>query len=406
MNNTIDKPLSAKEKKALLAQTPQPPPQTQVQNESRNFRNDIRTTGLQFPSSDSDYLSLDEISDCRITDKTIVKPLTPTVWVSGSRFAVKGDLSMISGPPKAGKSTTTKMILATALMEKIPDNLDTLGIRSEYASGQNIIYLDTEQNPADTVELKNNVLQIAGMKVQPPNFHVYNLREKDWNYNVKFLASIFQRVKDIHLIIIDGITDFLPSANDEVAGNVMIRYLMKQSTVCNTCIIALIHENGASAVGKMRGHIGAEAARKCQGTISVRFDDAKGVHAIHAVYLRKAKKFDPIYWTSNEGIPQSCDASMIEDFKKQETAENATVKECMLILQKVFEKVTTDTAIEEQKLKQLVKTYLPTKEKDSAESIRKRADARFKKMKELALITEISENHYIYQDPKDQEINF
>lgn len=111
------------------------------------------------------------------------------------------------------------------------------------------------------------------------------------------------------LWVIDGITDFVASANDEQAGNVLVGHLMQKSSENNAAIILLIHENGNN--GKLRGHIGSEAERKCGGAISVKKDRDKGVHFIEPKYLRDAEDFAPVVfkWSNDLGRMVSVDAS-------------------------------------------------------------------------------------------------
>lgn len=341
----------------------------------------------QYTVPDKATVSLDSILKKRIDGSIEVKPVVPTVFIAGSRFAVKGDISMISGKPKAGKSTITKMVLATALMKERKSDVDTLGIESVYCDGKTVIYIDTEQNPSDTKQFYEEVLQIAGLtEKEAPHFLVLNWRDLDYNECLQHLASVFELIQDIHMIILDGITDLIPSANDETSSVMLIRYLMKESTTRNVCIIALIHENGDS--GKMRGHIGAEASRKCQGTISIRYDEAKKVRVIKPLFLRRGKMFEEIYWESHEGIPKTCDAEIITALKEQEASEEKKNKEAYDIVKKMFEK-TPLAGLPTADLMKLVRTYQESKNNESADACRKRASRMIDKIKKLELIEEI-----------------
>lgn len=361
---------------------------------------DIKPTPKNFSIPSVVNVGISDILSKRIDSTIEIKPIIPTVYIADSRFAVKGDISMISGKPKAGKSTITKMILATALMEEVPKDFDSLGIRSNYCKGQNVIYIDTEQNPADTFEFYNEVVKITGLKKAPDNFIVLNWRDFDYQQCLEHLVAIFEQIKDIYMIVLDGITDLIPSSNDETSSVMLIRYLMKESTVRNTCIIACIHENGDS--GKMRGHIGAEAARKCQGTISVRYDEAKKVRVIKPLFLRRGKMFEEIYWESESGIPRSCSAELIEKLKSEQATEDKRKIECEEILNQVYIKAK-DTGLNSAELLKYVKTYQPSKKGESADACRKRAGRYIESMKKLELITE-KDNLWYYDRTGQQEL--
>lgn len=384
--------ITAKQKKALLNENKETPKIIPLENPK------VAPKSYNIPQSSS--LSINQILSKRIDRKVEIKPIIPTVFISGSRFAVKGDISMISGKPKAGKSTITKMVLATALMKEIPSDFDSLGIKSNYCEGQYVIYIDTEQNPADTYEFYNEVIKLTGLKKEPENFLVLNWRDFDYLQCLEHLVAIFDQIPNIYMIILDGITDLIPSSNDETSSVMLIRYLMKESTVRNTCIIACIHENGES--GKMRGHIGAEAARKCQGTISVRYDEAKKVRVIKPLFLRRGKMFDEIYWESDSGIPRSCSADLVEKLKTEQANEDKRKIECIEILNQVYEKVK-DTGLNSAELLKYVKTYQVSKKNESPDACRKRAGRYIDSMKKLELISE-KDNHWYYDRTGQQEL--
>ena len=386
--------LTAKQKKELLKSNKVPDNIIPLQSDV------IRTTPKNFSIPTNSTVNINDILSKRIDQNVIINPIIPTVFIAGSRFAVKGDISMISGKPKAGKSTITKMVLATALMKEIPEGFDSLGIRSNYCEGKPVIYIDTEQNPADTLEFHNEVVKMTGLDKAPENFIILNWRDFDYMQCLEHLVAIFEQIKNIYMVVLDGITDLIPSSNDETSSVMLIRYLMKESTVRNTCVIACIHENGDS--GKMRGHIGAEAARKCQGTISVRYDEAKSVRVIKPLFLRRGKMFDEIYWESNDGIPRSCSADLVEKLKSEQALEDKRHTECVDILNLVYEKAK-DTGLNSAELVKYVKTFQPAKKNESADACRKRASRYVESMKKFDLITE-KENHWYYDRTGQQEI--
>ncbi len=228
-----------------------------------------------------------------ITDESDILDPVPFVTVNGSTFASLGDISFVSGAPKAGKSSVTGFILATALMKEKPKNLDSLGIVSNYQDNRPIIYIDTEQHPAHTKKRLKLVLKMAGLERQNKDlFKVMNWRTFPQQQRHENLIHALNIYKNACLWVIDGITDFVTSANNEEAGNILISHLMQKASENNAAIILLIHENPQN--GKLRGHIGSEAERKCGGAISIKKDREKGVHFIEPKYLRDAEDFIPV----------------------------------------------------------------------------------------------------------------
>lgn len=359
---------------------------------------------------------LEAIKKLGVTLSNQYKEMKPVIKIGEAVFAVNGDISFTSGLPKAGKSTITRFMIATALMPFIPPEHDTISIRSEYCQGRKVIYLDTEQNPADTQKMISSILDIAGLDKQPENFIALNLRECSHSENMDYLKSLFYHYNDAYLWIIDGVTDFLPSANDETAGNEIIRYLMKMSSVNDTCIVCLIHENSGNGNGKMRGHIGSEAARKCQGAISISYEDDKKVHSIKSTYFRGSKRIEPIYWQFNDnGKPVSCDAETVESIKQ--IAENKDLSkrnDLIELLENCF-KNHKGQGLPTDILKNQIGIYLKTNPKNKnlkVDSIRTKRDRAFKDIVDFRLLRTETEkqngtNRQVYfYDSSNLEIKF
>lgn len=252
---------------------------------------------------------LERFNNAFITDQSDILDPVPFVTVNGSTFASLGDISFVSGAPKAGKSSITGFILATALMENKPYGLDSLGIVSNYQGDRPIIYVDTEQHPAHTRKRLKVVLQMAGINRQDPNrFKVMNWRIFPQKQKYENLLYALEKFKDACLWVIDGITDFVTSANNEETGNELISLLMQKASENNAAIILLIHENPQN--GKLRGHIGSEAERKCGGAISIKKDREKDLHFIEPKYLRDAEDFTPVVfrYDKSKGRMVSVDA--------------------------------------------------------------------------------------------------
>lgn len=236
-----------------------------------------------------------------ITDESDITDPIPFVTVNGSTFASLGDISFVSGAPKAGKSSVTGFILATALMKEKPIGMDSLGIVSNFQAERPIIYIDTEQHPAHTKKRLKSVLKMAGKEKQDKAmFKVMNWRTYPQKQRHENLIQALDTYKNACLWVIDGITDFVTSANNEEAGNELISYLMQKASENNAAIILLIHENPQN--GKLRGHIGSEAERKCGGAISIKKDKEKGVHLIEPKYLRDAEDFTPVVFKFDKDL--------------------------------------------------------------------------------------------------------
>lgn len=234
-----------------------------------------------------------DIEKYRITLKTKIPPLEPVVKIAGSVFAVKGDLSFISGPPKSGKTNVCAAMLASCFFSSVDTTGDLLSIESEPARDKPVIYIDTEQPKPYTQGMIRKITDLTG-KEEPKNLWVVNMREMTVQERRHRLGQIFDTFSNEHLYFIDGITDFIASVNDETESAEFINYLMRKSSEKQIPIICVMHEN--LGTGKLRGHLGSEAERKCGGSIGIRKNKEKQVHYIEAKLLRGTSDFDPVYF--------------------------------------------------------------------------------------------------------------
>ena len=242
-----------------------------------------------------------------LIEKSLITPFSdiadpiPCIWIDDKVFANIGDISFISGVPKSGKSSIIAPIIASAfIVDELKVNIPPsfLKIKTKYHDGREVVYIDTEQHESHSKKRLLRTLRLAGYDMNglsidnfPEKLKVYNMR-KFKNYKVRkdVLFTLFEKHKNACIWIIDGITDFVGGANNEEAGNELISELMQKASENNTAIISIIHENGGN--GKLRGHIGSEAERKCSGAISV--SKKEGTHFISAKYLRDDSDFEPV----------------------------------------------------------------------------------------------------------------
>jgi len=270
-----------------------------------------------------DFFSKEQVLDCRIDHKTEVQEVVPVVKIDHCPFAVKGDISIIGGLPKAGKTTIAVNIIATALMEKIPDNLDSLKIRSTYAADKPIFYIDTEQSKASTNKIRKAVCRFLGVQKEPENLFLINLRDKfKAEDKLQYVLSCMKHYPDTHLWLIDGLADLLKDPNNTEDSFELIARFMSLSQELYAPIILYLHEN-PSGISKFRGNLGSEAERKCYGAIIVKKDKQKGVHIIEPKYLRDSKDFEPIYsqYDKSMGRLVGLDPDEVKDYKKESDPE-------------------------------------------------------------------------------------
>lgn len=267
------------------------------------------------------------IDDCRIDDSTSIREIVPVVTIAESIFAVKGDISIVGGLPKTGKTSVCSYLLATALMENIPDGFDTLGIRTSFAQGHPVIYVDTEQPQAYTNRLRKSILKILNRNNHPKNLLIYNLRKHSSDMKRSMVKEIIRQNPHVHLLIVDGVADLIKDPNDTKEAFGIVEEMMIASDQYDTAIILHIHENPGTA-GKLRGNLGSEAERKCGGAITIKkIKQEKGVHSIESKLIRGSADFEPIFFRYDTSVGRMVSLNADEAALVRKSADKTLVKE-------------------------------------------------------------------------------
>ncbi|WP_022822076.1 AAA family ATPase [Hymenobacter norwichensis] len=229
-----------------------------------------------------------------------VPELVPVVRINGETFAVRGDISFISGKPKAGKSAVSVGMAASALLP-LGHQEDTLCISVLPANGRPVIIVDTEQPKANTKKTSTSICRILGLEPanHPSNLKVYNFRSYKKEEKLLRVKILFETYPDTHLWIIDGLADLIDDVNGATESGKIVDWFMIQATRLNTTIILVVHENPGS--DKMRGHLGSEAERKGGGVINVAKNREGNYHTINSKILRNAPDFETVYFSYSQG---------------------------------------------------------------------------------------------------------
>lgn len=280
-------------------------------------------SSVHFKQEPVPKFSKKDVLDCRVNYDTEVQEIVPVVKIDGCPFAVKGDISIIGGLPKSGKTTIAINIIGTALMEQIPNDFDSLKIRSSYAGNKPVFYIDTEQAKASTNKIRKAVCRFLGVDKEPDNLFMINLRDKyKAEDKLQYVLACMKHYPDAHLWLIDGIADLLKDPNNTEDSFELIARFMSLSQELYAPIILYLHEN-PSGISKFRGNLGSEAERKCYGAIIVKKDKQRGVHIIEPKYLRDARDFESIYAHYNDKLKRmvSMAPDEVKEYQKESDPE-------------------------------------------------------------------------------------
>lgn len=221
--------------------------------------------------------------------REVIKP-EPIISIEGNTISTAGNLTVFKGASKSGKSGILSGIIGGAI--SIPGNIiDTCGIEVKNSSGKLVLHVDTEQSQYDYFKCVRNVLKRSEREDQPRHFKSVLVREFSLQEKLKaveMLLDIYgKECGGVHLIIIDGIADFVSSVNDEQECNRVVHYFEKLAIKYSCPVITVIHLNPSSE-SKGRGHLDSQLERKAESVIKVVKDKGNDISFIDGVLLRNA----------------------------------------------------------------------------------------------------------------------
>lgn len=185
----------------------------------------------------------------------------------GQKCFSRGDFQVIKGKAKSGKSTFMISLLVTLL----------IGVYMGFKALKNgcvSLYIDTEQNPINTVKMVRKVHSICGLPMNEDDkrFTAINLRGDNPTERKSFIREALEKFKP-QFIIIDGIKDLIEGGdiNDEKESGKAVQFLMVITKEFNAAVLTVLHENKTDS--NLRGHIGTELLNKCSEVWQVKKND-------------------------------------------------------------------------------------------------------------------------------------
>ncbi|MDP0498700.1 MAG: bifunctional DNA primase/polymerase [Verrucomicrobiota bacterium JB022] len=247
--------------------------------------------------------------------RPLEKPPEPTIlcYVAGVQVLTNGNLGVISGQAKSGKSAFLEAHFASA-MAPDPAAIDSLGVYVPNPYGKAIIHLDTEQSAYDHWQLITRAQRRAETEEVPPWFLSYCLTgmmpEEIMNALEALLQDALETFGGVHSVFIDGTADLVHDPNDTRESFALVRHLMALANTYDCGIVNVIHLNPGSE-SKTRGHLGSQLERKAESNLRLEAD--KGVTQVWSEKQRRSpikKGEGPVYRWS---VTDKCHRSMSVD---------------------------------------------------------------------------------------------
>ena len=198
-----------------------------------------------------------------------------------------GDLSLITGEKKTGKSTTYQVLSSVLLGEE-----GTWGPIVRVLDNPSIVIFDSEQARYHAQQANMRILEMAGL----PAKNIYDklryvpLRKLSYDGRMQVIADYLETYHP-NVVIIGGIIDLITDFNSIEESKPFIDKLMAWATHYNCCLIGLIHTS-KSMPGEPRGHAGAFGVEKAYMTIETK----KGSWGIFSVGTQSCRGEDMPEW--------------------------------------------------------------------------------------------------------------
>ena len=206
-------------------------------------------------------------------------------------IAARGNLTVIQGKSKVGKSAVISAVLGAAQRGNRTLSGDTLCIEWNGESAGAILHIDTEQSRADWHALVCRGVHRAGTGKASTRLISLPLIPFNRAQRLKILrlalAHELPLKGKIDAVIIDGIADLCTSPNDEAEALELVGTCMALAQEFHCPIFCVLHENPGTESGKTRGHLGSELNRKAFANIKVEKDAETSISTIFGSDMRK-----------------------------------------------------------------------------------------------------------------------
>lgn len=245
----------------------------------------------------------------RITSETKVPEEEFLMRMYGKPCLPRRDLTAVTGVEKCGKTFFTSMLMACCTKRQV---LELERIREEPLK---VMWYDTEQSRQSTkgiyVDRVGKMLQMDDPKeggLDESNFLIYNVRACTYQERMDYLLT---GIETYHpdLVIIDNVSDLLPSVNDADESQKVINHLMELATMGNCNIVVVIHLNRSGDKRNLRGWLGTEILHKSFEVFYCEQVPRSELYSVEQLLTRKYRISAKLYYRiSDEGLPEESDA--------------------------------------------------------------------------------------------------
>lgn len=198
-----------------------------------------------------------------------------------------GSLLVITGKPKARKSTYLHTFLGSAIKGE-----SVWGIRATLPEERKkVVLIDTEQSLYDLHTSVKRMSRNFGIDLSGNFFTVYTARALEVASIMTLIETICKNNPDCSLIAVDGLVDLVNDINDVREAKSSVNFLKNIADSYNVAILGVLHQNKATNFSL--GHLGSFLSRFAQSELSV-VKNEDGSSTLESTFLRSADSIEPI----------------------------------------------------------------------------------------------------------------
>ena len=251
-----------------------------------------------------------ELDSFRITSDTSVPAEEFLLRMYGKPCFPRRDLSTVTGLEKCGKTFFTTMLMACCAEKQV---LELERIREQPLK---VMWYDTEQSRQSTksiltervyrlIKTHTEASQQSFFNAQlDTNFFVFNVRACTYQERMDYLITGIRTYKP-DLVIIDNVSDLLPSVNDAEQSIRVIDQLMQLASKNDCNITVVIHLNRTGEKRSLRGWLGTEILHKAFEVYYCEQIEKTDVYAVEQIFTRKYRISEKLYYKiTEEGLPE------------------------------------------------------------------------------------------------------
>ena len=251
-----------------------------------------------------------QLDKFRIMSDTDVPQEEFLIRMFGKPCFPRRDLSTVTGAEKCGKTFFTSMLMACCARKNV---LALERIRQEPLK---VMWYDTEQSRQSTKGIfADRIFKLVRTKDEEPNlfsqradmerdFYVFNVRSCIYQERMDYLVAGIEAYKP-DMVIIDNVSDLLPSVNDTDASIQVIGQLMQLASEYNCNITVVIHVNRSGEKRSLRGWLGTEILHKAYEVYYCEQIENTDAFSVEQTLTRKYRIPEKLFYRVNDdGLPE------------------------------------------------------------------------------------------------------